>query len=239
MRENDYSDEVARHYAAYRPDLHSLILGQCLEKKTYKKGVDVGCGTGHSAIALTRFCKEVTGLEPNEAMLRAAIDHPQVRYEHLEGSTLPIPSNSTDVITFAGSWFYAQSQDMLNEVNRVISPDGVVIVYDFSICLYPFWFLLGITVPEDLVYDHAINFDGLDTGVLVKTSQHEKNILLQTSSRDLTHLLLADKFVLQSLQGIYKYKDNVYEYLRETVSTDGSHHELNATIYYTSYRNTS
>lgn len=238
MEENVYSDEVAIHYAAYRPDLHTLILGLCLEDKApYKKGVDVGCGTGHSAIALTRFCEEVAGFEPNEEMLRAAIGHPRVRYVHLKGSPLPLPSKSVDVITFAGSWFYAQSQDMLDEVNRIARPDGTVIIYDFSIDLKPFWSRLRITIPGDLVYDHFINFDELDPGGLVKTTQHQKNISLKIASRNLAHLLLSDKFVLQSLQTDKNYQENVFENLYQTVSSEGSQHELPATIYYTVYRN--
>lgn len=238
MQENDYSDEIARHYAAYRPDLHSRILGQCLgENTTYKNGVDIGCGAGHSAIALTRFCGEVIGMEPNLEMLGAAIDHPRVRYVYLEGSNLPLPSESADLITFAGSWFYAQSQDMLNEVNRICSPEGRVIVYDFSIDLKPFWSRLRITVPNDLAYDHSINFDGLDPGGLVKTTQEQTKFSLTVSSQNLAHLLLAEKFVLESLRMDMGSRIDIADTLCQMLNHSSREHDLHATIFYTMYKN--
>jgi ubiquinone/menaquinone biosynthesis C-methylase UbiE len=52
MRER-YDQVTAGHYAAYRPALHSLILRRVFsDADSFDVGLDGGCGTGHSAIAL-------------------------------------------------------------------------------------------------------------------------------------------------------------------------------------------
>jgi len=59
-----YDAITASHYSAYRPPFHSIILERALrQNKKRQLGVDIGCGTGHSAQALTEYCNFVVGLE--------------------------------------------------------------------------------------------------------------------------------------------------------------------------------
>ncbi|WP_425460039.1 methyltransferase domain-containing protein [Exilibacterium tricleocarpae] len=37
----------------------------------------MGCGTGHSALALTKYCSRFHGVEPSRAMLERAMPHAQ------------------------------------------------------------------------------------------------------------------------------------------------------------------
>lgn len=118
-RETDYNAITARHYAAYRPPLHSLILGRCLEDENkFTLGLDIGCGTGQSSIALYEFCERVIGIEPSTEMLSGALTHPHVDYVFFDQERIDFPDNSFDVVTLAGSLFYAKSQILLDEILR-------------------------------------------------------------------------------------------------------------------------
>jgi len=78
---DEYDRITAEHYAAYRPPLHQLILSKCLnENQNFASGLDVGCGTGFSTIALSSFCKKVIGIDPATEMLVRAIDADNVSY---------------------------------------------------------------------------------------------------------------------------------------------------------------
>lgn len=58
----EYDEAIAYHYNAYRPPLHEVILSQVLGKdERFQNGLDIGCGTGYSAIALAKYCSQVYG----------------------------------------------------------------------------------------------------------------------------------------------------------------------------------
>ncbi|MEO1449211.1 MAG: class I SAM-dependent methyltransferase, partial [Bacteroidota bacterium] len=156
-----YSGQTASHYRAYRPPLHQLVLAECLSGLPRKrKGLDIGCGTGHSAIALSRYCREVHGLEPSENMLASAISHPGVHYHYFDEKHLDFESSSADVITLAGSWYYAQSRELLDEMHRVSRPNAHAIVYDFRSDIRSPLQAIGLPLPDSgkKTYDYRANF---------------------------------------------------------------------------------
>ncbi len=66
----EYNQAVAEHYAAFRPPLHQLILKKLLNPgERLQSGLDIGSGTGYSAIALSGYCDHVIGLDPSESMI--------------------------------------------------------------------------------------------------------------------------------------------------------------------------
>ena len=76
-----YSEEIASHCKVYRPELHSVLLKKCLLVDSFQRSLNVGCGVGHSSIALTSYCKEVIELETSAFMLQKAHKHSEVYYE--------------------------------------------------------------------------------------------------------------------------------------------------------------
>ena len=73
---DQYNESVASHYSAYRPPLHQLILQRAeLGTATFPIGLDVGCGTGRSSVALADFCEQVFAIDPSQPMLDAATPH--------------------------------------------------------------------------------------------------------------------------------------------------------------------
>ena len=121
----EYNPITAKHYAAYRPSLHLPILQKYLDENThFALGLDVGCGTGQSAMALTNFCDKVIAIDPSESMLKNAMPQDHIEYQHCNGQDLEFEANIFDCITFAGFLFYAKSQHLLNEVVKVAKPNS-------------------------------------------------------------------------------------------------------------------
>ncbi|MEM1324665.1 MAG: class I SAM-dependent methyltransferase [Bacteroidota bacterium] len=195
MEAVDYNQTIALQYAAYRPLLHQKILANCLTNSEYAIGLDVGCGTGQSAIALTDFCEQVIGVEPSQAMLKKAIPHQQVEYQHYDGQQFDFLDNQFEIITFAGVLYYAKSQQLLHEVIRVAKNKATVVVYDFKVLLKAILkkLLLNISPSSTSPYNHQVNFDGLEQQNLIKNISDQQSIQLDIQIADLAHLFLSSK----------------------------------------------
>src|ERR1044071_950921 len=76
-----YDEVAAAHYAAYRPPLHRIILDRVLSGgEWFSLGLDVGCGTGYSAVALAGHCTRVYAIDPSSSMLANAAANESVIY---------------------------------------------------------------------------------------------------------------------------------------------------------------
>lgn len=148
-----YDEAVARQYASYRPPLHALILERALGPEHFTVGLDVGCGTGYSTIALVDYCDIVMGIDPSADMLQRATPHDGIQYKIGDAERIPLPDTSIDIATYAGSLSYADRGRAAKEIRRVCR--DTVVVYDFSI-------LLDELVAQIGDYDHSANFSGIE-----------------------------------------------------------------------------
>lgn len=220
-----YDTAAAAHYAAYRPPLHRLILQRALgEDARFGDGLDIGCGTGYSAIALSEACERVVGVDPSPAMLERATPHDRVRYLPGAGEALPLPDNSADLITFAGSLFYTDTPATHAQARRVARPGGLAVVYDFDLDLAaPLAAVLpkpplpppevspapegslqvtpdtagAEAFPADGVYNHRINLTGR-AGFAERLVRHE-TVPVPMSPSQLAHVLLSDSHHMDRL----------------------------------------
>ena len=125
-------------YARSRPRVHPHVITaarQALGRtEPWQRALDVGCGAGLSTWALHEVALQRIGLEPATPMLRWAAEvAPQGTFVAGAAEAIPIGSGAVDLITAAGSLNYVSSlARFFDEANRVLSPDGVVLVYDFS-----------------------------------------------------------------------------------------------------------
>ena len=192
----EYDQITAFHYAAFRPSLHLQILKECLEEgDEHCLGLDVGCGTGQSSIALTNYCKKVMGIEPSKEMLEKSIKHPRIEYSHYNCNYFNFPKDFFDIITFAGSLYYAKSQKLLNEVVRVSKEASKVIIYDFELSLDIILEQLNLdsTFKQQSNYDHHVNFNGLNQNSLKVEKELKKSLSLEISIENISHLILSSK----------------------------------------------
>lgn len=215
----EYDRITAFHYAAYRPALHLGILKDCLaENGAYSLGLDVGCGTGQSSIALAGFCENVIGIEPSREMLERSIPKPNVEYYHYDGYHFDFPNDYFDIITFAGSLYYTKSQFLLDEVIRVSQKSTEVIIYDFELILDPILEKLNNSISQPASYDHEVNFQGLNqTGLLVK-NKFNTSLSIPITAPNISHLLLSVKDIFDMLLNTFG-KEHLYKQLSQEIQT--------------------
>jgi len=233
----EYDAITAGHYAAYRPELHNEILKKCITNiDDFSLGIDIGCGTGHSSIALSKFCKKVIGIDPSENMIENAIVYPNVKYQKFTGQILAFEPNIAEIVTFAGSLHYAKSQQLLNEVVRVTKNKGLVIVYDFEMLLDDILRKLGLDSSEVNSYDHEADFSGLSCNAISLIKVAREKTCLDIIASNLAHLLLSVKEHYQSFEKKLE-KHNLRTKLSEILSNmnDSETFAIVANLYYKVY----
>jgi SAM-dependent methyltransferase len=97
--------------------------------------LDVGCGAGISTIALMQLGigNHVLGVDPSLAMVRRAkCDVEGASFLFAAAEALPMRSGAVGLITAAGSLNYADIPAFFSETKRVLSPEGLLVVYDFA-----------------------------------------------------------------------------------------------------------
>ena len=235
----DYDAVTAFHYAAFRPALHNRILSKCLNSTPkHNNGLDIGCGTGQSAIALTNYCHKVVGIDPSADMLSKTISHPRVKYLEHNDPQLPFLEQEFDIITFAGSWYYAKSQILLDEVFRVSKPGAIIVLYDFEISLRKLLMELGVPVNQigTVIYDHDADFSGLNNDAMEYSAKVHETMMISLKTEQLSHLLLAQKDQYELLEGLLG-SDHLFENTKNQLrQLEGKMEiEVPANLYYTIY----
>ena len=127
---------MASGYAASRPPVHRRVMERAQRRlggRRFRRALDVGCGARDLDGRARRLADRRIGIEPVEEMLRWA---PGVAAEALfaagTAEAIPVRDGSIDLISAAGALNYAALPEFFSEAERVLAPDGVVLVYDFS-----------------------------------------------------------------------------------------------------------
>lgn len=231
-----YDNSAARHYAAYRPPLHRPILERVLRpNELFHTGLDVGCGTGCSTVALSSYCERVIGLDSSQAMLAAAPTHPKITYLHGElNEHLQLPVQRCDIVTFAGSLFYTKTASMRKALSKFCPPGGTVIVYDFGVHLNEVMATLDADCPTLASnYDFGVNLD--DWEELVVEISGSERLVLDASEEQIAHLLLADSNYHEALRKSLPAGDLLAS-VRDRLESRSEKTQLLADIYFRRYR---
>ncbi|MBE9060281.1 class I SAM-dependent methyltransferase [cf. Phormidesmis sp. LEGE 11477] len=145
--------------------------------------LDVACGTGElERLLLTDNLKQsISGIDISEQMLAEARQKlkgfPNVTFKRGTASQLPFPDRSFDIVVSASSFHYfPEPKKALAEVNRVLKPNGQVIILDwckdFLLCRLCDWFLKRFDPAHQQCYTEA-EFHALleNSGLRVQRSQ--------------------------------------------------------------------
>ena len=134
MRHFD-QEELAKRYAAYRPQVHGEVIAKLAEHleltEKVAMAVDVACGTGHGTLPLLELADHVTGCDVSDAMLtEARAAYPVLEFRRASAENLPFPNASVDLVTvgFAFHWF--DQPAFLREAARVLGSGGRLAVYN-------------------------------------------------------------------------------------------------------------
>ncbi len=131
------SPRIAAGYAFGRPPVHPRIIeaiGRHLRDRVpFERALDVGCGAGVSTAALAPLARTLVGVEPVLAMMaHAGTVAPRASFIAGLAERLPCAGGAFDLIAAAGSINYTEHALFLPEAARVLTADGVMVVYDFS-----------------------------------------------------------------------------------------------------------
>jgi SAM-dependent methyltransferase len=131
------SARMAAGYAFSRPPVHPRIIERIRQdlriETPVARALDVGCGAGRSTAALEPLARRVVGLDPVSGMLahRHAVA-PGALFVIGRAEQLPFATRSFDIVTAAGALNYVDLDLFLPDLARVLAPDGVMAIYDFS-----------------------------------------------------------------------------------------------------------
>ena len=229
-----YESTTAQHYAAYRPPLHKTILEKIFTLPgNRQRGLDIGCGTGLSCQALSRYCNHVIGIDPSLAMLSRARTQPGISYLNADGQRLPLSGNSIDVVTMAGSLNYLDRKLLIAELTRVCRSGAEIAIYDFEIDLSHFE--SGFAVDTSINsggYNHRLNLSGFSEVEEICVVNAE--VMFHPQAGEIAHLLLADERWYGSLQEKF-YPQNVFESLKQEIESMNTRFQVKARTDYSLY----
>jgi SAM-dependent methyltransferase len=131
------TSSIACGYASSRPAVHpriiELVRHHIGKQECFHHAVDVGCGAGLSTKALEAIAEERTGIDPAEAMMQWSSQvAPGAHFIVASAEAIPIRDGAADLMTAAGSLNYANLDLFFPEAARVLGPNGILVVYDFS-----------------------------------------------------------------------------------------------------------
>jgi SAM-dependent methyltransferase len=124
---------AAERYAQSRPYFHPLVIERIRAflglASRVPVGLDVACGTGQSALALTEIADSVIATDISPAMLAHAPAHPRIRYAEAPAEQLPVEGHGADLITVSLAFHWLDRARFLAEARRILRPEGTLVIY--------------------------------------------------------------------------------------------------------------
>lgn len=132
----DYDSWFNTKIGNFVDELETNLLLKHLEFKEEDKILDLGCGTGNLTYKLKELGGNVTGVDISEKMLKEAekknnskTSNGKVEFYKMNGNNLLFKDNSFDcVISNAVFEFIENPKEVMNELLRVVKPNGVIVI---------------------------------------------------------------------------------------------------------------
>ncbi len=125
---------AAERYSLSRPFFHPLVVekikGFLQLQEPLNRALDVGCGTGQSALALAPVARQIVGTDLSVEMLSQAAYHPGIAYLQSPAEALPIRSNSIQLLTVSLAFHWFDRALFLKEAHRVLERDAWLVIYN-------------------------------------------------------------------------------------------------------------
>lgn len=138
---SDVFSNVAQEYDRFRPR-PPVVLPDVLSQLAQESApfvVDLGSGTGLSALVWESKARGVVGIEPNDDMLDVARQRVKARglgqlvsFQQGLGAETALADGCADIVTCAQSFHWMEPESTLAEIGRILRPGGVFAVYDYG-----------------------------------------------------------------------------------------------------------
>lgn len=127
--------EQASGYAAHRP-AYPLALGKAIAKLQRYRGVAWDCATGNGQLAmqLAEHFTLVCASDASAAQIKQAPASPYIHYSVQSAEHTDYPDHYFDVATVAQAIHCLDIPAFYNEVQRVIKPEGHLVVIGYGLC---------------------------------------------------------------------------------------------------------
>jgi ubiquinone/menaquinone biosynthesis C-methylase UbiE len=129
MRNLFDTPQMAAGYTHSRPAIHPRLIERMRSylggSERVRFALDVGCGAGLSTAPLEPIAECIMGVDPSIEMLRCArAVAPGALFVAGCAEALPVPAESVDLITAAGSLNSVDLTRFFPEARRVLTPAG-------------------------------------------------------------------------------------------------------------------
>jgi len=134
---NDFVHRAAaERYREHRPYFHPRFVEEIRQRLRLKQplpeALDVGCGTGQSAVALRAIARQVTATDISQAMLSAAPPAEGICYLCAPAEDLPLASARFPLITVSMAFHWFDRRKFLGEAARLLSANGWLVLYGYN-----------------------------------------------------------------------------------------------------------
>lgn len=115
------------------------ILKAMASKTDFHTALEIGCGNGTGTKLIKRYfsAKQITGIDLDEKMVQIAVQRNKdasISYKVMDASKLEFPDGYFDGVFDFGILHHIPNwQEALKEIQRVLKPDGELILEDLSI----------------------------------------------------------------------------------------------------------
>jgi ubiquinone/menaquinone biosynthesis C-methylase UbiE len=130
---NPFADDIdSANYDRARPFFHPLVFRRLADLLPHRlnTSLDVACGTGQSAEALTAASEVVVGLDSSAAMLKNARHHSRILYVRGLAEHLPFAVNSFDLVAVGLAIHWFDQRLFLSQARRVLCHPGWLLLYE-------------------------------------------------------------------------------------------------------------
>lgn len=132
------AQRIAEGYAK-RPWLHKEVMEQIKKDCNIEhlvNGLDVGCGAGLSTKALRLLCDHVTGTDISPQMIAVCetiYKDSSYSFYVSKAEDTKMPPVPYDIITAAGVVNWVDKDVFLDNAEKILNSNGLIVVYDFWI----------------------------------------------------------------------------------------------------------
>jgi SAM-dependent methyltransferase len=129
----DHFSRVASAYAKCRPRYPGSLFSYISELPTrHELAWDCAAGSGQATLPLTGRFRRVLATDVSAAMLERAPRHPSVEYRVSPAEESGLAASSADLVTVAQALHWLDTGPFYAEVDRVLSPGGVLAVWSYA-----------------------------------------------------------------------------------------------------------